>query len=273
MHVMNRFVMRACAVAAAGIALGTWAVTAASAAGGSATSHHRATGPAGLVAGRGAAPRPASNDRAARLSATPANNRYFAGYVAGVPTGSATTSEASFALPTLTCTTTDQAITPVAGVDVNSNKTFSAAFVFTGCVNGTATYFPSVVVNGTETDYSTSPFAAGDVIDLTTKVSTFRTRVQVTDVTTGVTQKITTGPGASADGAYVGDSSWSTGNGLLHVPAFGKLQFKNCLFDGKAIAGWHPFAYQRVNSTGTVQISTGALWTTEPAFTTRYMHS
>jgi hypothetical protein len=212
------------------------------------------------------------HSRAIGLSAAPTNSRVFAGYVATVPAGSATTSLASFAVPTLTCTTADRAITPVAGVDVN-NSTFSAAFVFTGCVNGTALYFPALVVNGTETNFQTSPFSAGDVIDLTTKVSTNRTRVQVTDVTTGVTQKLIEA-GARAADAYIGDSFWSSSSGALsHVPDFGKLTFKNCLIDGNALASLHPHAFQRVNSLGTVQIATGGPFPGGTAFSTHFQHS
>ena len=173
MHVMNRFLARACAVAAAGVALSTGVVTAASASTGGVPMHPGALSPAGSAAAREAALRPVSN-------------RDFAGYQTTVTTGSATVSAASFTVPTLSCTATDRAIAPSTGVPENNYKTFSAAFVFTGCVSGTAVYYPGLVVNGTETDYTTSPVAAGDVIDLTTKVSTNRTRVQVTDVTTGV---------------------------------------------------------------------------------------
>lgn len=275
MNVMHRFVTRACAVAVAGVALGTWAVTAASASGGgSAAIHHGAIGPAGVVAGRDGALRFATNDHATGpTTATPTSNRYFAGYQTAVPAGSATVLTASFAVPTLSCTTTDRAIAPSTGVPVNNYKTVSAAFVFTGCVNGTAVYFPGLVVNGTETNYTASPVAAGDVIDLITKVSINRTRVQVTDVTTGVTQKII-GAAAKASAAFVGDDAWGNSSGQLeHVPDFGKLQFKNCILDGKTLASWHPKAYQRVNSIGTLQISTGGFWPGGTAFTTRFVHS
>jgi peptidase A4-like protein len=206
-------------------------------------------------------------------TAAATSNRTFAGYQATVPAGSATVVTASFTVPTLACTTTDRAIAPDVGVPVNNYKSGSLAGLFTGCVGGTAVYYPSVVVNGTETDYPASPVAAGDVIDLTTKVSTNRTRVQVTDVTTGVTQKII-GAGAKASAAFAGDDAWVTSSGQLeHVPDFGKLTFKSCLLDGKALASWHPHAYQRVNSIGTLQISTGAFWPGGTAFTTHFQHS
>src|SRR5215472_7412049 len=221
MQVMHRFFARACAVAAAGVALGMWAVPTASASGGgSAAIHHGAGGPAGLVAPR--------------------------------------------------FTSTDRAIAP--GTSIAVHRSLSAAFVFVGCVNGAASYFPGLVVNGREKDYTSTPFAAGDVIDVTTKVSTNRTRVQVTDVTTGVTEKKIRA-GGSARATFIGDDGWADSSGKLeHVPDFGKLKFRNSFVDGKTLASRHPQAFQRVNSLGTVQIAVGSLSSTGIAFATRFEH-
>jgi hypothetical protein len=223
--------------------------------GGGVTIRHGALAPAGLT------------------TATPTSNRTFAGYQATVPAGSATVVVASFTVPTLSCTTTDRAIAADVGVPADNFKTVSIAGVITSCASGAAVYFPWVVVNGKETVYTASPVAVGDVIDLTTKVSTNRTRVQVTDVTTSVTQKII-GAGASASAAYIGDDALSTSSGtLFHVPDFGKLTFKNCVLDGKALASWRPHAFQRVNSLGTIQIATGGPFPGGTAFSTHFEHS
>jgi len=227
--------------------------------------------PAGVAAGRGGVLRPASNDHAIGRSAAPVNNRYFAGYQAAVATGSATVSAASFTVPALPCTTADLAISPDAGVAVNNYKTASVAGVITGCSNGTAVYFPFLVINGSETDYPKTPFAAGDTVDLITKVSTNRTSVQVTDVTKNLTTRLT-GAGASANLGWIGDDSASNGSTLLGVPNFGKLTFGNCSIDYKALGGWHPQQVQRVNGS-TVQITTGGFWPGGTAFTTHYQHS
>ena len=271
MHVINRFVTRACAVAAAGVALSAAAVTAASASGGGVPARPGALSPPGSVAGRSGPLRPASSDHA--TGRAPFNDPKFAGYEPQVATGSATVASASFTVPALSCTAAAQAITPEAGVrESTATGNYSDAFVFTGCVNGTAVYFPSLVDNGTETDYTTTHFAAGDVIDLTTKVSVNRTRVQVTDVTTGVTEKII-GPAASAHAAFIGDDGWFTSTGvLLGVPNFGKLTFSNCLIDGNALGSLHSAAYQRVNGS-TVQITLGSFQPGGTAFTTHYKHS
>ena len=266
---MNKLNIIRAATLAAGVA-GVLALTVPASASPHTTAARAARG--GSVIGRGGALRPSSTDHATGRITTPANSRYFAGYQAVVKAGSATVSAASFTVPALSCTTATRAIGPVAGVDANNFKTFSSAFLYTGCVNGQAVNFPSLVLNGNETDYTTTPLSAGDVINLTTKVSTNRTRVQVTDVTTGVTEKLL-GPGASASDAYFGDSAWYDNGALLHVPDFGKLTFKNCLIDGKALAGWHPVAIQRVNSRGTVQISIGGFWPGGNTFTTHFKHS
>lgn len=173
-------------------------------------------------------------------------------------------------MPTLSCTTAASAITPAAGVEVNNYQTFSSAFLFTGCVNGKAVYYPALIINGNETNYTTTPFSAGNAINLSTKVTTSGTTVQVTDVTTGVTKK-RTGAGAHASAAYISDSAWYSSTGaLLGVPNFGTLTFTNCLIDGRALGGWHPGEYQRVNSAGIVQIAPGALSPAGTAFSTYY---
>ena len=206
-------------------------------------------------------------------AAAPASTSAFAGYQTAVPAGSATVATATFTVPTLTCTTADRAIAPAVAVPVNNYKTASAVYVVTGCVNGQAGYYAELIINGKGAGHSTTPLSAGDVITLTTKVSTNRTRVQITDVTTGVTQK-TIGAGARASAAFIGNTPLFTSSGaLLHVPDFGKLAFKNCLVDGKTLASRHPQGIQRVNSIRRLQISTGAFWPGGTAFTTRFVHS
>jgi hypothetical protein len=144
--------------------------------------------------------------------------------------------------------------------------------VFVGCHSSKATYFPALVINGTETNYTTTPLAASDVIKVSTNVTTTGTTVQVTDVTKSVTKKLT-GPGASSSAAYIADSAWYNNGTLLGVPHFGTLTFTHCLIDGSALASAHPAEYQRVNSSSIVQIATGALSSAGTAFATNYKHS
>ena len=77
-----------------------------------------------------------------RITTNMTSTRSFAGYQTTVTAGSATSSAASFTVPTLSCTTASRAITSDAGVEVNNYQSFSTAFVLTGCDNGTAFSFP-----------------------------------------------------------------------------------------------------------------------------------
>jgi hypothetical protein len=199
------------------------------------------------------------------------NSDHFAGYEANVAAGSATTSAAQFKVPALSCTSAFRAITPVAGVQTNNFTSYSSAFLFVGCKSGKAVYFPSLVVNGTETDYTTTRLAAGDVIKVSTKVTT-GTTVQVTDVTKGITKKLT-GPAGSPSAAYIADSAWYNNGTLLGVPKFGTLAFTHCLVDGKTLASANPAQYQRVTSSNVVQITTGALSPAGTTFATHFKHS
>ena len=200
------------------------------------------------------------------------STRTFAGYQTGVTAGSATSSAATFTVPTLACTTTPVGITAEAGVA--NNTTASVAGVFVGCANGKAVYFPFLVVNGAEANYTSTHFSAGDVINLSASVTTSGFTVQVTDVTKNVSVTNTiTGAGASANAAWIGNNAWVTSAGLLDgVPNFAKLTFSNCLIDGTALQSGNPQKYQRVNRSGVVQITTGGFWPGGTAFTTHYQH-
>lgn len=264
MHVMNQFLARACAVAAAGVALSTVMVTAASASGGGGVRiHPRVLSPAGSGAGRDAALQ------------TTTSNRDFAGYLTGVTAGSATSAAATFTVPTLSCTTKNRAITPEVAVAGSKFSTASFAGVSIGCANGKAVYFPFLIANGAEADYASTHFSAGDVINLSANVTTSGITVQVTDTTKNVSVATTlTGAGASVNAAWIGDDSWYSSSGSrLGVPNFGKLTFTNCLIDGTALGGWHPQKYQRVNGSGTVEIATGGFWPGGTTFNTLYKNS
>jgi peptidase A4-like protein len=222
-----------------------------------------------LILAAGVASASAAQFRAPSLK----SSRFFAGYQARVTAGSATSSEARFKVPKLSCSSAQRAITPDAGVAANRGTTVSAAFLFVGCRNGMARYFPGLVINGHEVDYTSTHFSAGDLIEVFAKVTRSRTRVRITDVTSGVTKK-RAGPGARSSAALIGDGAWVTKAGTLFgVPNFGKLTFTHCEVDGSALAHSHPARYRRVNRSGAVQIATGALSANGTAFATIYKHS
>src|SRR5215470_9265441 len=263
MHVMNRFLARACVAAAAGVALSTVAVTGASASGGGATARPGASGgPAILRAG-------AARAGAASVS----NSRIFAGYVAAVPVGSATSVTATFTVPTLSCAPPNLGIAPGVFEIVNRNGLLTAAGVAVKCESGKAVYFPALEINNVGHSFRASPAAAGDVINLSASVTTTATTVQVTDATKNVTTTLT-GAGARPHAAFIGDLAWASNKGiLLGVPNFGKLKFFNCMINSQALGSTNPQQFQRVNAKGIVQIATGPF--SPPgglAFATYYRH-
>ncbi|HEV2241670.1 MAG TPA: G1 family glutamic endopeptidase [Streptosporangiaceae bacterium] len=200
------------------------------------------------------------------------NSTNTAGYLASVTRGSATSSATRFTVPRISCTHTpvDRAITIEARVQVNNGSSFSAAVLFAGCSAGSAAYFPALIINGNEVNYNTSA-RPGDLIEVSVKVTTTGTTVQVTDVTTHVTKK-RTGPGARSSDAFIGNFGVRTSNGThLGVPAFGTIIFANCLVDGRALARSHPLRVQRVTGR-TVQIATGPLSPRGLVFATHYKH-
>jgi hypothetical protein len=196
------------------------------------------------------------------------NSTYFAGYEAKVATGSATTSTARFKVPKLKCTSATRAITAVAGVEVKDYATFSSAALAVECFNDAVVYFPELAINGTQYNYQSSPAYAGNVIELSTKVTTSGTTVTVKDMTRGVT-KTKTGAGASANAPYIGDS----GAASIAVPTFGTITYSGCRIDGATLKSKSPTEYQRESSSGVLQISAGSLAATGTKFATHFKHS
>lgn len=146
--------------------------------------------------------------------------------------------------------------------------TFSSAALAVECFNDTAVYFPELTINGTQHNYQSSPAYAGNVIELSTKVTTAGTTVTVKDVTRGVT-KTKAGAGASASAPYIGDS----GAASIAVPAFGTITFTGCKIDGATLKSKSPTKYQRQSSSGVLQIATDALSARGTKFATHFKHA
>ncbi len=149
---------------------------------------------------------------------------------------------------------------------------YSSAFAFVGCRNGKAVYFPAMVINGKQINFTTTSLHAGNLIELATVVTAKRTTVTVTDLSTRVTRK-RTGAGAHPTRAFLGDSIWVPPHlDQLGVPDFGELVFTRCSVNGKALGRWHPVKYQRT-VLDTVQISTGPLSSAGTDFPAYFKHS
>ncbi|HZU60442.1 MAG TPA: hypothetical protein VE983_05720, partial [Solirubrobacteraceae bacterium] len=71
---------------------------------------------------------------------------------------------------------------------------------------------------------------------------------------------------------YAGDLARNFNGAEVGVPSFGSVHFSALLVNGAAFGSMSPRQYNRVTSTGTLQIATSAL-TGKEAFTTTFKHA
>ncbi len=179
----------------------------------------------------------------------------FAGYRLLARDGSWTVT-ASFTVPTVRCTTAARAIAASAGLQAN-NGTVSSASLVIGCGSGVPVFYPSLVLNGKVTNLKGAKVSPGDVIILTASSSGSPNYVQVANQTTKVAARLTFAPNLP----WIGDDGWSVNGHLLRVPDFGSLRYYNCSVDGSPISSYTWHLYNRVESPGITEISTGAIGT------------
>lgn len=204
-------------------------------------------------------------------SSKPTPNGVLAGYSASVHDGSATSAAARYVLPRLKCTAAFRAITPVAGISVDTpTATYSAAFIVTACVNGKARYNAGLVINGHEPDDSHISLHPGNVIRVSTNVTNKTTKVAVTNTTTGVTTA-RHGNGARAYSVYIGDSDWTLKGRTVGVPVFRTITFTKCDVDGKPVGNFAPTEYER-SYRGVLEIATSSLISAGSSFHTYFRH-
>ncbi len=163
---------------------------------------------------------------------------------------------ASFTVPTVRCGTAARAVVASAGLQ-EINGTVSSASLVLGCNGGAAVFFPSLVVNGKVTNYKAAKISPGNTIILTASSSAAQNYVQVVNQTTKGAARLT---GTFAPSVpWIGDNGWTVNGHLLRVPDFGSLTYYNCSVDGSPITSGTWRAYNRVDSLGITEISTGPI--------------
>lgn len=206
-----------------------------------------------------------------RSRATP--NLVFAGYVINRMRFAVATTT-TIVVPKLRCTTADRAI--AAGTGLVTRAARSSAELFVGCVDGKPQYFPVLIVNGHQTNYKALAVHAGDRIVLSAFESARAARVSVTDETQQSIKKTVTGHGArGVGGPWVGDQAWSNSGTAERVPNFDTLGYSNSKLDGKKLGstGTKLKRFNRVSTTGKLQITTGRLAHDRESFKTLFKHA
>jgi hypothetical protein len=208
----------------------------------------------------------------AMASATPAataRSTTNAGYSFGVTEISSVT--ATFRVPALTCTSTDQGIGPYASLENSADQT-SYPWLLAECVNDTPVYLGNLNLAGNNSVLG-NPVAAGDIIHLSVSMSATATKVTFADATAGVSAS-ETGRGATATFGFVGIGPiYDSSSTLEGVPTFGRLAITKVKVAGQSLAGTTPVKYNRVAAGGVEQVSTGSIPTAGTSFTLTFKHS
>jgi hypothetical protein len=201
------------------------------------------------------------------------NSKYFAGYT--LQAGGPSTVTATFRVPALHCTAARHEIVAsvgLGGTTTSGKSTASSADLLLGCYGGKAHFWPVLVVNNKETNYSTGADAhPSDVVKLTADSNGTTVTVSVADATRKFTRTLT-GKFVSSSYPWIGDNSWYENNKETGVPDFGSFRYYDCAADGNPMSakfGW--LSYDRVTSKGVLQISTAAIHSA--GFTTTFKHS
>jgi hypothetical protein len=195
----------------------------------------------------------------------------FAGYIDSLSAGHWKIS-ATMIVPKVTCTAGENREI-LAEIGVESASTPSHVGLVLGCVNGKVTYQPYLELNGSTAYTTASMMRAGDVLKLTVDLTAGASE-SIVDTTHTYKDTRQSPQGEMVSSPFVGDLARSFNGALSGVPNFGTLHFSAVLVNGAPLGSSSSLAsYNRVSSTGTLQIATSALASNKEAFTTTFKHA
>ena len=213
----------------------------------------------------------AATTRATAVRSSTLAGYNFANYI-GVP-GAVS---AIIVVPNLNCTATPSAGTSMyAGVGIQSVNSYARLYL--ACTStGVASYYPSLLVNGTARDVTSDVAHAGDRIELAVSQSDSQVTVSVIDLTHTFNATSNGGGSGTSEGITVGDFPAVSGATTAGVPNFGTLTFTATLVNGYPFGSATP-GLQTDNlyasSTSALDIQTTYSATNREAFTTVFKHS
>lgn len=201
----------------------------------------------------------------------------YAGYSEQSPPGAGAgqTVSGTFTVAKLTCTSAERIVAPgVEGATDGGGNPEEFGLVEEACQQGKASYVGEIIFTAGATTRIKKPVAAGDKVRVTiTLVSSSRSTVTLSDLTKKWT-KSQSGPGAPFF-SYVdpGIFGWLVNDHLLGVPKFTVISFSACAAGGAPLDPAASTRYNRVSSTGVLQIATSALNAGHNGFTDTFKHS
>jgi len=230
----------------------------------------------GVAAVQTATVKPAKPSLAVTAKATTARSTTLAGYNFANYIAVPGAVSSVIVVPKLNCQgTPSTGRSMYVGVGIQSVNSYARLYV--ACTSkGAASYYPSLVLNGTTRNYAKDVAHAGDKIGLAVSQSVSQVTVSVIDLTHRFNATSNGGGSGTSEGITVGvfpGVSVGPGSG---VPNFGTLAFTSALINGYPFGSATP-ALQADNlyasSNSTLDIQTTYSAANKEAFTTVFKHS
>jgi hypothetical protein len=207
-----------------------------------------------------------------RPAQVPTSTQY-AGWLAGSygPRVTTFSADTEFKVPAVTgCGTTPGDFVVIGVGDPTGETSVTAVGVAVGCTTaGAAFYTAEIDINGTVTPVA-AVISPGDEIALKLGVTSSLTNGSFADKTTHVTKSFK-GEGSEPSGSCIGiDGSENGTSGDPPVPDFGQVVFTDSTINGTTISGSGATRVDMADSSGVLQISTGALTKKGNGFTSTF---
>jgi hypothetical protein len=162
-----------------------------------------------------------------------------------------------------------------AGVGIQSVNSYARLYL--ACTpRGVASYYPSLLVNGSAKTFANDMARPGDTIEVAVSQSVLHVTISVIDLTHVF---IASGNGAgsgTSEGVTVGASPVASGAATSGVPDFGTLVFTSALINGYPFGSASPSLQTNdlyASSTGTLEIKSTYSTSNKEAFATVFKHS
>ena len=178
---------------------------------------------------------------------------------------------ATFTVPTVTCTSKTRAISLYTSLESTTGKT-SYPWLLIECLHGSPTYVGNFDLAGNN-EVLPGHVAAGDVITLRVAMNTVATKISFSNHTKGNRFGAKLFGAASATSGFVGIGPIYDGSGNLYgVPAIARLNLSNVQVDQQPLALYSSIDYNRTNTTGGLEVTTGSISASGTDFALTYNH-
>jgi alpha-tubulin suppressor-like RCC1 family protein len=217
---------------------------------------------------------PARAGLAATGKATTARSTTLAGYNFANYIGVPGAVSAFIIVPKLNCQATPSAGNSMyAGAGIQSVNSYARLYL--ACTSqGVASYYPSLVVNGSTKDMASDVAQAGDKVEFSVSQSASQVTVSVIDLTHTFIATSNGGGSGTGEGITVGDFPAASGT-TSGVPNFGSLTFIAALINGYPFGSASPGLQVNslyASSTGPLEIQTTYSASNKEAFRTVFKH-